>query len=53
MVVHKIARILNGDVNFRDSWYDQLGYLQLVVNRMDRDADLLKEDIKITDDIPF
>jgi hypothetical protein len=37
MVQHKIGRILNGDPNFLDSWVDQIGYLQLVVDRMEDD----------------
>lgn len=37
MVAHKIARILNGNVNYRDSWWDCIGYLQLVINRMDNE----------------
>jgi len=30
MIAHKIARILNGDPNYRDSWHDIAGYAQLV-----------------------
>lgn len=32
MIVHKIARILNGDPNYDDSWKDIIGYTQLVVD---------------------
>lgn len=30
MIVHKIARILNGDPNYKDSWHDIGGYARLV-----------------------
>lgn len=30
MIVHKIARILNGDPNHKDSWQDIVGYAELV-----------------------
>ena len=30
MVAHKIARILNGNANYRDSWHDCIGYLRLI-----------------------
>lgn len=36
MIVHKIARILNGDPNYADSWVDIAGYAQLVANRLTR-----------------
>lgn len=35
MVAHKIGRILNGDPNYHDSWFDIMGYTKLV-------ADVLK-----------
>lgn len=34
MIAHKIARILNGDVNYDDNWVDIVGYAQLVVDEM-------------------
>lgn len=34
MVQHKVARILNGDPNYADSWVDIAGYSQLVANRL-------------------
>lgn len=34
MIVHKIARILNGDPNYADSWIDIAGYSQLVADRL-------------------
>ena len=30
MIVHKIGRILNGDPNYADSWYDIAGYATLI-----------------------
>lgn len=32
MVMHKVARILNGDPMYDDSWIDIIGYVQLVIN---------------------
>lgn len=32
MICHKLARIVNGDPNYDDSWVDIAGYSQLVVN---------------------
>lgn len=34
MILHKIARIINGDPNYKDSWVDIVGYAQLVVDRL-------------------
>lgn len=34
MVVHKIARILNGNPNHHDHWLDICGYSQLVADRL-------------------
>ena len=34
MIVHKIARILNGDPNYDDSWIDIGGYSKLVADRL-------------------
>lgn len=34
MVAHKIARILNGDPNYADSWIDIAGYSKLVADRL-------------------
>ena len=34
MIAHKIARILNGDPNYVDSWVDIAGYAQLVADRL-------------------
>lgn len=38
MVAHKIARILNGDPSYDDSWIDIAGYAQLVVNEIKGEA---------------
>ncbi len=34
MICHKVARILNGDPNYADSWIDIAGYAQLVADRL-------------------
>jgi hypothetical protein len=34
MIAHKIARILNGDPNYEDSWIDIAGYAKLVADRL-------------------
>lgn len=38
MICHKIARILNGDPNYPDSWLDIAGYAKLVADRLAEDA---------------
>jgi hypothetical protein len=35
MIAHKIARILNGDPQYADSWKDIGGYADLVANRLE------------------
>ena len=35
MIAHKIARILNGDPDYIDSWADIAGYATLVVKRLE------------------
>lgn len=30
MIAHKIARILNGDPDYADSWHDIIGYARLI-----------------------
>jgi len=35
MIAHKIARILNGDPDYADSWVDIAGYAQLVAGRLE------------------
>ena len=37
MICHKIARIVNGDADYIDSWTDIAGYAQLVATRLERD----------------
>ena len=34
MVAHKIGRILNDDPNYHDSWFDIIGYVTLVEQRL-------------------
>ena len=36
MIQHKVARILNGDPNYADSWVDIAGYATLVANRLEK-----------------
>lgn len=38
MICHKIARILNGDPNYPDSWLDIAGYAKLVADRLAEDG---------------
>ena len=40
MIMHKIARILNGDPNYLDSWHDIAGYATLVEQRLSDDIKL-------------
>lgn len=35
MIFNKIARILNGNPNYADSWVDIAGYAKLVSDRLD------------------
>lgn len=35
MICHKIARILNGDPDYSDSWTDVAGYAKLVADRLE------------------
>ncbi len=34
MIAHKIARIVNGDPTYADSWVDIAGYAQLIVKEL-------------------
>lgn len=36
MIQHKIARILNGNPYYHDSWHDISGYAKLVADRLDK-----------------
>ena len=38
MIQHKVARILNGDPDYSDSWTDIAGYAQLVAKRLEGNA---------------
>lgn len=35
MICHKLARIVNGDPDYADSWVDIAGYAQLVADRLE------------------
>jgi hypothetical protein len=37
MILHKIARIMNGDPYYMDNWVDIVGYAQLVVDRYQKE----------------
>ena len=39
LIVHKIARILAGDVNHADHWHDIAGYATLVEIRLEQEVD--------------
>lgn len=39
MIMHKIARILNGDPSYADSWQDIAGYAQLVVDELTKKSE--------------
>lgn len=34
MICNKLARIINGDNNYADSWHDVSGYAQLIADRL-------------------
>lgn len=36
MICHKLARIVNGDPYYADSWTDIAGYAKLVADRLER-----------------
>ena len=38
MIQHKVARILNGDPDYSDSWTDIAGYATLVAKRLEGNA---------------
>lgn len=42
VIADKIARMLNGDANYRDNWHDIVGYAKLVDDRMARDEQKAK-----------
>lgn len=35
MIMHKVARIINGDPNYADSWIDIAGYAKLVADEIE------------------
>jgi hypothetical protein len=35
MIANKLARIVNGDPNYLDSWVDIVGYATLVINKLE------------------
>lgn len=35
MIAHKLGRILNGDPEYRDSWFDLAGYATLVADELE------------------
>jgi len=37
MIMHKVARILNGNPDIHDHWHDIAGYATLVANRLKED----------------
>ena len=39
MIFNKIARILNGNPNYIDSWTDVAGYAKLVADRLENQLD--------------
>jgi hypothetical protein len=38
MIQYKIARILNGNPEFHDSWHDMVGYARLAADRVKKPA---------------
>ena len=38
MIAHKVARIVNGDPHYADSWVDIAGYAKLVADRLEGTA---------------
>lgn len=37
MILHKVARVLNGDPNYVDNWLDIEGYARLVRQRLEKE----------------
>ncbi len=55
MIQHKIARILNGNPNYIDSWRDIVGYAQLVVDRLSETpgaTDVIVDYVEISEEKP-
>ena len=38
MICHKLARIINGDPDYADSWVDIAGYAKLISDRLEGNA---------------
>lgn len=49
MIANKIARILNGDPNYADSWHDIAGYAQLVEKRLSQKMPTARSEIELVD----
>ena len=41
MIATKMARIINGNPNNIDSWFDIAGYAQLIVNRLKKESEAI------------
>lgn len=39
MIMHKVARILNGDPEYKDNWHDIVGYAKLVDDSLEAKND--------------
>lgn len=48
MLCNKLSRILNGDCSYQDSWIDIIGYVQLVIDKLNEERRIghLKEEIE-------
>lgn len=54
MIMHKVARILNGNPNFSDHWHDIAGYATLVEKELSKGEDKpLPNSEEIEKDMPF
>lgn len=36
MIIHKVARILNGNPEYEDNWLDIIGYVQLTLDELNK-----------------
>ena len=43
MIVHKMARILNGDPTHADSWVDISGYSTLIIKELNKENERVKQ----------
>lgn len=46
MIAHKIARVLNGDPDYADSWTDIAGYAKLVADRILGEGEYKSEELE-------